>query len=345
MTEKLSRQRLQDLLLSISSLRIGVLGDFALDGYWHVDMTQSELSREAPLFLHPVVREAYSAGGGANACANVAALKPAQVWALTALGKDWRGGLLREVLAEQGVTLDTIVTQPGWLTPFYGKVVLHGWGPPQEDSRLDFINNDPMLDETTDALIEQLENLLPQLDALVVTHYLPVSVVTDRMVAALNRLAQEHQRIIFTADSRDDIGQFRGMVIKPNEVEAAAMYFPGRALETISPEEFSQAGMSAQAQTGRPLYITRSDKGCLLCYPPECQPIEAVPVPPPVDTVGAGDTFISALTAGLAAGGTPWEAGWLASLAAGVTVGKLHITGTASPEEILDLYDRFYGDP
>ena len=30
--------------------RIGVIGDFCLDVYWHADMTKSELSRETPHF-------------------------------------------------------------------------------------------------------------------------------------------------------------------------------------------------------------------------------------------------------------------------------------------------------
>ena len=47
-----------------------------------------------------------------------------------------------------------------------------------------------------------------------------------------------------------------------------------------------------------------------------------------------------ALTASLATQATPWEAGVLATLAAGVVVCILHQTGTASPEEILGLYDR-----
>lgn len=341
--EILSRSRLVELLDRIRTLRIGVLGDFALDGYWYVDMTQSQLSREAPLYNHPVIRETYSAGGGANACANVAALQPAQTVAFTVLGDDWRGPLLRGVLAEQGVTLDDVLTQPNWASVFFGKVVLQGYGPPQEDARIDFVNHVPLLDQTVDTLIERVEARLPNLDALVIADYQPVGVVTNAVVAAMNHLARQHPRVIFTADSRDDIDQFDGMVIKPNEVEASAMYYPDRAAETITPEDFARAGMPAQEKTGRPIYITRSEKGCLLCYPPDCRPIPAAPVPPPVDTVGAGDTFISALAAGLAAGGTPWEAGWLASLASGVTVGKLHITGTASPQEILDLYDRFYG--
>ena len=57
------------------------------------------------------------------------------------------------------------------------------------------------------------------------------------------------------------------------------------------------------------------------------------------DTVGAGDTFISALAGTLAVGGSPWEAGVIANLAAAVTVEKLNQTGTASPDEILTKYD------
>ena len=47
-------------------LRVGVVGDFTLDGYWFADMTRSALSRETPLFPRPVVREHYSCGGAAN---------------------------------------------------------------------------------------------------------------------------------------------------------------------------------------------------------------------------------------------------------------------------------------
>jgi sugar/nucleoside kinase (ribokinase family) len=63
-----------------------------------------------------------------------------------------------------------------------------------------------------------------------------------------------------------------------------------------------------------------------------------MPLPPPVDPVGAGDTFISALAACLAAGASPVEAGQVAVLASAVSVCKLHVTGTASPAEILEMH-------
>ncbi len=56
-----------------------------------------------------------------------------------------------------------------------------------------------------------------------------------------------------------------------------------------------------------------------------------------IDTVGAGDTVISALGASLGAGVSPAESAEFANFAAAVTIQKLLQTGTASGEEIIDI--------
>ncbi|MBG0771697.1 MAG: carbohydrate kinase, partial [Anaerolineaceae bacterium] len=68
--------------------------------------------------------------------------------------------------------------------------------------------------------------------------------------------------------------------------------------------------------------------------------IPAVRLSPPIDPVGAGDTFISALCLSLAAGATPYEAGQIATFASAVILKKLHQTGTASIGEILEVSHR-----
>ncbi len=57
-----------------------------------------------------------------------------------------------------------------------------------------------------------------------------------------------------------------------------------------------------------------------------------------LDTVGAGDTTLSAIALCLGAGAGAAQAAELANLAASVTVQKLRRTGTANSEEIIDLY-------
>ena len=61
----------------------------------------------------------------------------------------------------------------------------------------------------------------------------------------------------------------------------------------------------------------------------------AHPTKPPVDIVGAGDTFISAMGTALAAGHDLETAARIACLASAVTVRKIGTTGTATREEIL----------
>ena len=334
-----NRSRLKALLRSFKSLHVGVVGDFALDGYWYADMTRAQLSREAPLFVRPVVRESYSLGGASNVAWNLAALGVGEVWTFMVLGHDWRGQLIRQLMAGLGVHQEVVSGNVGWKTPFFGKVVLGALGNQQEDARLDIINLEPINNIVEEALITDIRSHLVHLDALIIADYLEGGVITPGLIQALNDMAREHPEIVFLCDSRQRVGQFEAMVIKPNEVEAAGLFFPDQEPDQVGLEEYSQAGMGLNARIGKPVYITLGEQGCLLCTPPEAQKIPAVPVPAPLDTVGAGDTFLASLAAGLAGRASPLESGSLASLAASIVCRKLGVTGTASPEEILSLFE------
>lgn len=335
--------RLNELLETTRGMRVGVVGDFTLDGYWYADMTRSQLSRETPLYPRPVVSERYSCGGAANVAWNLAALGVTEVRAFTVLGVDWRGALLTRSLREVGVDPGKVLAAPGWSTPFFGKVMLTANNLQQEDSRLDFVNTVDLPVESEAALLAALEEALPGLDALVVADYQPVGVITRRVLDGLNDLAESFPEVIFTVDSRERIGQYRNMVRKPNEIEAANWLFPGRAPGLVGLDEFAEAALHPQVDCGCPLVITMGEKGCLVLSSGESHWVPTISVLSPVDTVGAGDTFLAALTAGLAAGATPVEAASLGHLAAAVTVQKIGMTGTATPEEILDIAARTPG--
>ena len=63
--------------------------------------------------------------------------------------------------------------------------------------------------------------------------------------------------------------------------------------------------------------------------------IPGIQIIDPIEPVGAGDTTIATLAAALASRSDPQTAARLANIAASVTVRKLQVTGTATPEEIL----------
>ena len=60
-----------------------------------------------------------------------------------------------------------------------------------------------------------------------------------------------------------------------------------------------------------------------------------VPLDGEIDPTGAGDSVASAIASALCAGASFVHAAEIANLAARVSVGKVGVTGTASPPEIL----------
>ena len=338
----INRSRMQQVLQTLPGKRVGVVGDFTLDAYWYADMERAQLSRETPLYPHPVTRETYSLGGAANVAWNLADLGVGEVWAFSVVGDDWRGAILRGLLQAEGIRTEELLTQADRWTPFYGKVVLNAAGrKSQEDSRLDFVNSRPLSSEVEAVFLKNLALRLPRLDALIVADYQQLGVVTPRVSKGLLRLARAHPNLPVIVDSRDRAGTFRSLILKPNDIEAAAMFFPQREPGSVTLEDLQTAALEHNQRTGQPIFITRGEQGCIVCAQGKCHQLPGVRVPPPVDTVGAGDAFMASLGAGLASGATPLEAAVLANLSAAITVQQIGVTGTASPGQVIALYDDF----
>lgn len=341
--ETLSRKRLIDILEAIQSVKLGVVGDFTLDAYWYADMTRSQLSRETPLFPRPVYKETYSPGGAANVAWNLADLQPKQTFAFTVFGQDWRGQILSEVLQKAGVDTSTSLTVDSWSTPLFGKVLLTNGNLMQEDSRLDFINPMALPENEQENLFLKIQEQIPDLDALIVADYQEYGIFGDRLRMKLIEAASNHPSLRFVVDSRQQVGSYPGMILKPNEAEAGTFLFPARDVRTISEQEWLEAGQRLSRHAGKPIFLTRGDQGCWLYSQDDVIHIQAVKVPPPIDTVGAGDTFVAALTACLASGASELEAGMVATLASAVTIKILRMTGTATQSTILKEYDLLVG--
>ncbi len=88
---------------------------------------------------------------------------------------------------------------------------------------------------------------------------------------------------------------------------------------------------------GKTVFLTRGERGCAVFDREGFHEIPGLLILAPVDPVGAGDSMLAGITAALATGAGPHTAAELGSLVAGVTVQKLMQTGTASPQEILNL--------
>lgn len=314
---------LQEIFSEMDNAKIAVIGDFCLDVYWLADMKRSVLSREAPHYPLPVTEERMSPGGAGNVAANVAALRPAKVTALGVIGPDWRGGALQSALRGAGVDADKLITAPGRVTNAYIKPLRGGISEVvYEDPRLDFENYTPQDADTENRLLRALQDV--DANVLCVCDQMRYGCVTPRVREAICELGAAGKTVL--VDSRERIGLYRDVIVKPNEVEAA------RALGLDAPYE--EIARALSARTGRPALVTLGDKGCLVCEGGVVAPVPARKVEPPIDICGAGDTFLAGLACALAAGASLCEAAWFANTASSITIRKIKTTGVASREEI-----------
>ena len=338
----LSESRLLDILTRINNVRIGIIGDGALDIYWEADMTKSELSRETPHFPLPVIKERYSGGGGANVAANISALKPASVVMITMIGKDWRGDLFIKTLKDNNINTDYLVTSIDRVTPAYCKPIRRGIsGIEYEDPRIDFQNYSVLTPAEEKEIISNLGKMSREVDIIAVADQLLFGTITENIRKKLQEISEAGVPVV--VDSRDRIGLFSGVIVKPNETEACRVIDPLINPLKITDEIIHRAALEIHTRNNRPAIITLGPRGALWIENGIITNIPTIPEEPPIDICGAGDTFISAFICAFAAGASGAEAITIANLASGVTVKKIGITGTATREEIIDKHRKRFG--
>jgi rfaE bifunctional protein kinase chain/domain len=325
----MKENRLVQILDGFKRARVALVGDACLDGYWHADMRRSELSRETPHYNRPVHREVYSGGAVANVASNLHVLGVRSIALFTVLGNDWRGAILMDALTRMGVDVSYTAIIDDRITPMYLKPILEGYETFQEAERYDF--SSPALPgrSTIEGLARNLEDSIDGFDCVLIEDQLTSGVVTDELLSRLVGLARSRAKALFTVDSRRRIKRFSDMIWKVNELEAA---------ETLGIEEISDVKNPASLlldQGARGVFLTMGCEGCIVADGTNTVRIAGYPVSPPLDFVGAGDTFHATAALSLASGASFEEAAVMANLAASITVGKLCSTGTASPEEIL----------
>lgn len=359
----LEEYRLKSILGKIRNARIGLIGDVCLDIYWEADMTRSELSRETPHFPLPVVKEWMSPGAAGNVAANQSALKPAKFEVIGVTGTEWRGRELFRCLQNAGINTDNIIKSSKRITTAYAKPLRKGISDlVYEDPRLDFGNYEPLGKDEEEQLIQTLKRAAQGLDILCVSDQFSYGCITEAVRDAIIQLGRQGLTVV--VDSRDRIGLYSGLILKPNDLEAgkavnkAAHDGAVRAAGGVtSGKAISRAidgaadGVTGKAETARQLALKTSSRVCMTAGPEGCIYTDgknAVHIPShkvvgPIDICGAGDTFLSAFSCALAAGAEATEAAFFANLASEVTISKIGTTGTASPEEIIARYEAISG--
>ena len=301
-----------------------IVADLMLDEYlWgHVN----RISPEAPVPVVEVQRRSSTAGGAANAAANVASLGGRAVLA-GVVGNDGEGRRIRELLDGLGIDTAAISVDASRPTTTKTRVVAHS----QQMVRIDHERPGPLSEAVEAELLARLEAQLPLVRACVVSDY-GKGVVTPSLCGRLIGLARAAGVPVVVDPKGTDYRKYRGAtVVKPNQLETGRVL--NRELHTAEEVEAAGRELLAFLGGGSSVLVTRGAHGMTLLEadrPTVRVPAQAREV---YDVTGAGDTVAGALALTLAVGGSLAEACRLASLAAAVVVGKVG-TATCDPEEL-----------
>ena len=329
-------ERLKELVEKLSSARIGVLGDFFLDHYLVVDPKLAEPSVETGKVAHQVEAIRSQAGAAGTVINNLSALGVEKLFAFGVTGEDGYGWQLRNLLNELGCGTEGLVTCHDLLTPVYIKPVDRGrQGLSAEHSRYDIRNRRATPEKVTQAVLEQVERRLPELDALILVDQVEnesCETVTPLVREWFQRLASHATSTLFWADSRFHIDEFRGVWIKPNHYEVMG-HVPTGPTDRVDFSEIKKGLPRLRSRNGAPVTVTLGQDGMWISDPLPKQ-LPAFPIEGPVDSTGAGDSVTAGMVAALCVGATHEEAGWIGNLVASITVMQLGTTGTASPSQV-----------
>jgi bifunctional ADP-heptose synthase (sugar kinase/adenylyltransferase) len=343
--DRMTPQRLEELIDRFRNTRIAVLGDFFLDKYLDVDPALAEVSIETGKIAHQVVGVRHSPGAAGTVVCNLSALGAGTIHAIGFTGEDGESYDLRQDLAALRCGTDHLHCEPGRMTPTYLKPrdktdpSLAG-----EHERYDNKNRRPATVATQQKILSSLDALLPHLDAVIVLDQVEeenCGVVTTTVRETLADRARRCPNVVFWGDSRRRVRQFRYLTIKPNQFEVVGRLNPPPS-ETVQLDELARAVEDLRARAAAPVFVTRGHDG-MVVSDPELTVVPGVKLDGPTDPTGAGDSATAGAVLGLAAGAQLAEAALLGNLVASITVEHLATTGTARPDELLprlELWQR-----
>ena len=340
----LDAERLDEILERLPTLKIAVVGDLFLDKYLELDANLTEISVETGLEAYQVAGVRRYPGAGGTVLNNLRALGVGELHAISVVGVDGEGFELLRELARIGVRTEAVLEVAERMTPTYTKPMLsQAAGPARELNRLDVKNRSAQGTEIDCAIMAALDELAPQMDAVIVADQVSernCGVITDAVRDHLAGLAEDEPTRFFS-DSRSHIGMFRNCAVKPNRHElSGALGTSEDSLASIA--QLTEGARALCRRVGGPVFATCGPDGIVYVDAEQEVRVPGIRVEGPIDIVGAGDSTTAGIVSGLCCGATPAQAAQLGCLVASITIQKLGVTGTASPEQIREQFRRHF---
>jgi len=325
--------RLDGVVRAFAGKRVLVVGDMVADEY--IVGAPLKVSREAPVLVLGQTDRFTVPGGATNPGVNARTLG-AEVLLAGVVGDDAVGWRLRARLAEYGVAMEGLFSEPGRPTSCKTRVLAGDRQLRQQQIvRIDVLSHDELGEDAARRMLAYLREIVPTVDALIVSDY-ENGVISPAIIEAALPLAREHGKVV-VVDSHGDLARFRGATaLTPNQPEAEATL--GQAITDRASLERAGAELLVRTEA-RGVLITRGAEGMSLferAAPPLHLPVTNLSEV--FDPTGAGDTVAATFTLALTAGAEMADAARLANVAAGLVVRRLGCA-TNTPDELIAAID------
>ncbi len=319
----MKRRDARKICRSIAGSPVAVIGDLMLDRYFWGQVDR--ISPEAPVPVVNVEKTGARPGGAANVAWNLVSLG-SSANLVSVIGRDGQAREIRDLVEGLGVSTSFLVGDASRVTTEKIRIVAHN----QQVVRADFESEGEIVGRTLGRLKSAAERALAGARAVVISDY-GKGVVSLPLMDTV-RAVCARKGIPFLVDPKE--GHFslyrKAFAVTPNLKEAGGFY----NMKIKTNEDLERVGRSLiDDLEAHAVLVTRGEEGMTLFEEGRKArhfPTRASEV---YDVTGAGDTVISVLAAGLAAGASIYDSIELANAAAGIVVRELG-TATALPGEL-----------
>ena len=188
----IDKNKLADLVKKLGNAKILVVGDLALDEMVYGDTER--ISREAPVLILQHTHTKFILGGASNAAHNVADVNGGKVSVIGVIGDDYQANDLKQAFCEANIDCSSLITDKTRKT--ITKTRISGscsHSITQQIVRIDRQTNAPISKETEKKLIDEIEKLVPQHDAVILSDY-HIGTLSDNVISAVISTAKKFNK-------------------------------------------------------------------------------------------------------------------------------------------------------
>jgi D-glycero-beta-D-manno-heptose-7-phosphate kinase len=299
---------MNELKKKFKGLKVAVIGDMMLDGYFQGDVKR--ISPEAPVPVVEVGNEFFRFGGAANVALNILKLGGVPL-PVGVIGYDNDGTIFTSLINELNVDPDGIIVDETRPTTSKIRVIAQN----QHVVRIDKESKEYLNRKMQTEIYKYLEKHSDTLDAIILQDY-NKGVLSASLIEKIISLAKS-KRIIITVDPKfNNFFAYKDVtVFKPNRKEAEDVL----GMKIRTDDDIAAAGSRILDKLSSKYVLLTLGEGGIAVFEKgkkeRRMPTKARKV---ADVSGAGDTVISTLTMALAAGADIIEASFLANYAGGI---------------------------